>query len=602
MRRMNDPDNSPLGGCCKRNTWQFDPFSAPTHFPVCLDISEGANQQASSESDFIWTWNYHSFYSRVASFVLGLSFAIFVALDAFALSQTQESCQGLLCNPTKMTVVQHVLGESRERGSTGIVQTGTSLEANTRLKGVKLDRLILAMVFNNTGIKTKDSFQLYREASKVQLSLENNPFVEVNVMHHSCQSWQHTSCIDTPVTLKPCRHVSADYLRDVKNCAAKQCEDELKLALKLQHSMCLDKQDAVVLEPSISSLRIQAVKRSGLTASEEKLLSLIEILVVTPQTTPELSDDMQTFEEPKLTWPVLPINLMPGFMVYSRIRKRRQDYTLWQLPWNSYVKKTFVRKGTSYVNLRSAEAISTDSGAACSLDVPRGSCLLSADITQEKTVDEIIVEHKSLFAWLVEMGGILSLVSTLGMLTIKKYNETEFHKRFMQTYGSGWARKMSQIERDTCAKPMYHTGGNRMSTDAQGGGGDDCETWIKACFDRLKSGTTSPVCDVVPVEKPASFTPAASVSMKSSKTPLSVATNFGASSEQLVDVLSVPISPISPILPKSQMPVLPCTPDQQCSKNATVVGKPILKCHVVDPVDPLKETPHEVALSIRVDS
>merc|ERR1711998_444645 len=60
--------------------------------------------------------------------------------------------------------------------------------------------------------------------------------------------------------------------------------------------------------------------------------------------------------------------------------------------------------------------------------------------------DEIIFTHKSLFALIAEIGGILSLVMAVGNQTIKKFNRSAFRSRFMHTYGTAWATQMLQLE------------------------------------------------------------------------------------------------------------------------------------------------------------
>merc|ERR1712159_92781 len=166
----------------------------------------------------------------------------------------------------------------------------------------------------------------------------------------------------------------------------------------------------------------------------------------------KLSDDTRELLQPSQTWSVFEYSLDNTYLVDTGIKLKRQDVTMREFPWNTNnIPQRLVSVHGADVARRPRKTISLGRDSACPHHVPRGKCALLLEIEQSNVADSILIDHKSIFSLIAEIGGIFSLVTAIGRASIGKFNRWAFRKRFINTYGSAWASKMSQMERDTAS-------------------------------------------------------------------------------------------------------------------------------------------------------
>merc|ERR1719421_1870696 len=260
-----------------------------------------------------------------------------------------------------MTVMQFSLGEVRH------ASRGNQLH---NMHEVPLSRMIVGMVYNNTGITRPISDpRTQKQALMMQRPIYNNPHLEVNLIKHHCDGWLYTSCKDEPVTLVKCseKHVYEAYLADVSRCTSEECETELKLLMMLPYTMCIDPRNPITVNHRTESLRMYIVDKGGYD------LDLVEMNIALPNDGGvKLSDDTRELLQPSQTWSVFEYSLDNTYLVDTVIKLKRQDVTMREFPWNTNnIPQRLVSVHGADVARRPRKTISLGRDSACPHHVPR---------------------------------------------------------------------------------------------------------------------------------------------------------------------------------------------------------------------------------------
>jgi len=407
----------------------------PATRPVVLAEARPSDSEGTSHDEESYVaplWKYHTSAMRWASLVLILGFAAVVCLVIFALFQTQSDCTGLLCNPVQITTVVHESKKTREWSQ--------------MTKGIRVSRMIISQIFNNTSPLpdiTQGPAAVFSAARQVQTPLYNNPYTNITIEHRECKGWQEYSCTTTTLQLVPCYtpEVKARYLADSNQCSTPTCQAELQLMFSLPHTMCLNQE--LVLTDYKSRLRINVVKNPQLT--DESQLELLELLVALPSDNPfELSDDTRSLRESVMTWRTYPVALLKEYGLNTQIRLKEQRVRLFQFPyfWRPAQEALLVEsEAKPSITLHNRKVVSLDQSMQCSPHLSQGSCMFMMDILQDEASLEVLIQHKSLLAMVAQIGGLLSVVSLIGKVLIRRINGRSYEKLFVRTYGENWAHE-----------------------------------------------------------------------------------------------------------------------------------------------------------------